>query len=211
MNMKMKWIILALALFLIPGCPVRQEAEKPPESPEPATKPATPDPATRPVADASGYIKCVGRLVKYVNNYWWSEFHTTESGLSGHASCMSQNAMFRISSPSIYAGRTVEVLHDHEADLFTTSPPISKVEGGPLAGYSIEDFEDCLRVPTSRPISQEGKDFSIETPEDSSTVPTSRPMSPKGLDYSFEIPEDYFTGKFGTIGHEYIRNFRAMP
>jgi hypothetical protein len=195
----------------MPGCPVRQEAAKPPESPELVTKPATPEPATRPVANASGYIKCVGRLVKYIENYQWTEFRTTESGVTEHATCGSRNAMFRISSPSIYAGRTVGVLHQYEADLFTTSPPISKVKAGGLAGYSIETPEDSSTVPTSRPISQEGKDFSIETPEDSSTVPTSRPMSPKGLDYSFEIPEDYFTGNFGTIRHHYIRNFRAVP
>lgn len=181
-----RWSGAALCVLLMPGCPVRQEAAKPPESPELVTKPATPEPATRPVANASGYIKCVGRLVEYANNCWWSESWTTESGLTQHATGISQKATFRISSPSVYGGRTVGVFHQHEADLFTTSPPISKVEGSPV-GYS------------------------IETPEDSSTVPTSRPMSPKGLDYSFEIPEDYFTGNFGTIRHHYIRNFRAVP
>jgi hypothetical protein len=145
--MKIKWIILTLALVLLPGCPVRQETESPPESPEPVTKPATPEPVTEPVADASGYIKCVGRLVEYDTSYQRCEFWTTADGNQIQDLIISQEATFRISSPSIYAGRTVGVLCGDEADLFTTSPPISKKGKGFSLEFRGNSFTSPFEIP----------------------------------------------------------------
>jgi len=86
----------------------------------------------------SGYVKCVGWLSEYEAKYHWFENWTTADGSPIHDDGWSPLATFRISSPAIYAGRTVAVLYKY---------------GG----------KDS---PIPPPVSHRGKDFSFEVPVD---------------------------------------------